>query len=389
MKNIVIFIGGYLPAKKFGGPVTSISNLVEHLHKDFNCYIVAFDHDFAETERLEGISDGWNKVQNANVLYLRESQYNLKTVKKILSEVNADLIYLSSLFYYQMNLPAVLAAKSLKVPILWAPRGELNEGALSLGKVKKKIYLSVMKFSGLLKKVVFQSTSKDEFHRVNSILNVKPENNYLLGNMPCALTPCESAINKESGFARFVYIGRIHRIKNLNFALKSLKDIDSNLIFDIYGPLQDTEYWNECLEIISQLPEHVKVSYKGQIAPGESKQVFSEYDCFLFPTTSENYGQVVAEAISSNCFVIVSKGTTPWDDIHNKGGYAVPLDDMSAWSKTIEEIVSWSREERDSKLFVLQEYAKERLSVEPLKEAYKKVINYCIDSSNKNRKGLN
>ena len=387
MKNIVIFIGGYLPAKKFGGPVTSISNLVEHLHNDYNFYIVAFDHDFGDSQRLEGISEGWNKVNHANVLYLSESQYNQKTVKKILGEVNADLIYLSSLFYYQMNLPAVLAAKSLNVPILWAPRGELNEGALSLGKTKKKIYLSIMKLSGLLKNIVFQSTSQDEFDRVNKVLKVKPENNHFVGNMPCALTHCESSIDKSSGFARFVYIGRIHRIKNLDFALKSLKDIDANLIFDIYGPLQDSEYWNECLDIISQLPENVKVSYKGQIAPGESKQIFSEYDCFLFPTTSENYGQVVAEAISSNCFVIVSKGTTPWDDIHEKGGFAIPLDDMSGWSKTISDIVSWSYEDKSSKLTVLQEYAKERLSVEPLKEAYKKVINYCIDSSNKNRKG--
>lgn len=387
MKNIVIFIGGYLPAKKFGGPVTSISNLVEHLHNDFNFYIVAFDHDFGDTQRLNGISDGWNKVKNANVLYLRESEYSIKTVKKILNEINADLVYLSSLFYYQMNLPAVLAAKSLNIPILWAPRGELNEGALSLGKIKKKIYLWLMKFSGLLNNVVFQSTSRDEYNRVNEILKVKPENNHFLGNMPCTLTPFESAIDKKTGFARFVYIGRIHRIKNLDFALKSLKNVKSNLLFDIYGPLQDTEYWNECLDIISQLPENIKVSYKGQITPGESKKVFSEYDCFLFPTTSENYGQVVAEAISSNCFVIVSKGTTPWDDIHNRGGYAISLDDMSSWSKIIDEIVSWSREERDSKLYVLQEYAKERLSVESLKEAYKMVINSCIDSSKSNKKG--
>lgn len=387
MKNIVIFIGGYLPAKKFGGPVTSISNLVEHLHNDYNFYIVSFDHDFGDTQRLNGISEGWNKVHSANVLYLRESQYSIKIVKKILNEVNADLVYLSSLFYYQMNLPAVLAAKSLNVPILWAPRGELNEGALSIGKIKKKIYLSVMKFSGLLKSVIFQSTSKDEYNRVNEILKVKPENNHFLGNMPCTLTSCESAIEKESGFARFVYIGRIHRIKNIDFALKCLMDVKSNLIFDIYGPLQDTEYWNECLDIISQLPKNVTVNYKGLISPGQSKTIFSKYDCFLFPTTSENYGQVVAEAISSNCFVIVSKGTTPWDDIHQKGGYAISLDAMSSWSKTIDEIVLWSREERDSKLYVLQEYAKERLSVEPLKEAYKMVINSCIDSSKSNKKG--
>lgn len=62
MKTIVIFIGGYLPGKKYGGPVTSLENFTNQLHDNYDIRIICSDHDFKENDRYKGITDGWNQV---------------------------------------------------------------------------------------------------------------------------------------------------------------------------------------------------------------------------------------------------------------------------------------------------------------------------------------
>ena len=243
MKNIVIFIGGYLPAKKYGGPVTSISNLTQHLGNEYNFYIITFDHDLGESQRLQGITEGWNKVGNAQVMYLNEKEFKPKRVKKILSEINADLVCLSSIMLYKMTLPVLRVAKELGIPVLLAPRGELSSAALEIRKSKKRIYLLLLKLLDVFSGVTFQATSEDELSDTNRVLNVSKNNIVFLPNMPCSIKSGVSHETKDQGFARFVYIGRIHRIKNLLFALECLHNVKGNIIFDIYGPLQDTEYW--------------------------------------------------------------------------------------------------------------------------------------------------
>ena len=378
MKNIVIFIGGYLPAKKYGGPVTSISNLTQHLGNEYNFYIITFDHDLGESQRLQGITEGWNKVGNAQVMYLNEKEFKPKRVKKILSEINADLVCLSSIMLYKMTLPVLRVAKELGIPVLLAPRGELSSAALEIRKSKKRIYLLLLKLLGVFSGVTFQATSEDELSDTNRVLNVSKNNIVFLPNMPCSIKSGVSHGTKDQGFARFVYIGRIHRIKNLLFALECLYNVKGNIIFDIYGPLQDTEYWKQCESVIARLPDNISVNYKGQLEPGNTQSVFSEYDCFLFPTTSENYGQVVAEAISSGCHVIISKGTTPWDDIDERGGYAVSLDAPELWTQRVNEVISWNSDFKTERDALLRDYAEEKLEVTSLKAMYHTVFDDLI-----------
>ena len=63
---------------------------------------------------------------------------------------------------------------------------------------------------------------------------------------------------------------------------------------------------------------------------------FSQYHCFLFPTQSENYGHVISEALSVSCPVVLSRGTTPWDDIDRKAGYVCRPNDIDDFAAKLE-----------------------------------------------------
>ena len=89
-------------------------------------------------------------------------------------------------------------------------------------------------------------------------------------------------------------------------------------------------------------PEEVnKTAFKKQHRENEENSkkgmkvgdVYQKYDCFLFPTLNENYGHVIAEALANGCQVVLSKGTTPWDDLHLKAGYVCQLDEIDSFTE--------------------------------------------------------
>ena len=123
------------------------------------------------------------------------------------------------------------------------------------------------------------------------------------------------------------------------FAIKILQNVNAEVIFDIYGPIQDGIYWNKCKEELKKLSKNVKWSYKGNANPEKVQEIFSEYDVFLFPTMGENYGHVIFEALSVGCIPVISD-QTPWKEIDKKNaGYTLGLTQIQEYSKAIEALV--------------------------------------------------
>lgn len=366
--KVLIFIGGFLPAKNYGGPVTSIANLVKNLQQKCLTYIVAGNHDLHDTTPLEGIQDGWNDISGARVCYLSDKDFTVKHFVKIIKEVLPDVIFISSFFSYKKNIPAILAAKKIKVPVILSPRGEFHPEAMKIGIIKKKIYINLIKITGILRSICFHATNEDEKEYILNVLG-KDCRVYVIPNAPCPIYKSLKG-TKQVGTARFVYISRIHKIKNLMFALEILKSVKGKARFDIYGPIEQEEYWSKCLSVIDTFPANVSVKYCGTINPGHAQEVFAKYDCFIFPTLSENYGNAIAEAVNSGCHVIVSRGTTPWDDIDGYGGRTVLLSDNEGWQNAINEIVLMNNDEMKRYDEQLRKYIEKKFDTRKVSDKY-------------------
>ncbi len=95
--KILIFTDSFLPGFKGGGPITSISNLVNLLNKYFEILICTANHDFGETKPYQGIEyNRSTKYQEYNVIYL--SNMDNASISKVVNEFNPDLLYLNSFF---------------------------------------------------------------------------------------------------------------------------------------------------------------------------------------------------------------------------------------------------------------------------------------------------
>lgn len=379
-KIIVVFIGGYIPGKKYGGPVTSIENFVNQFHDQYEVRIICNDHDFKDSKRYTNIHEGWNEVGFAKVFYTNEKDYNVENFYEIIKKFSDDIImfYLSGIYYIKMNHAAIRLATKLSIPVLLAPRGDLMKNSISMKSkakmIKKLVFLLFCKVTGLFEGVYFQSTSDEESDGLHNYLAVSDEYIFQIPNMPVVKHERINHIKKENEI-RIVFISRLMVKKNPRFALELVRNIDDKyaVSFDLFGPKEDEEYWQECntlIEEINATKKNIRVAYRGALDPQDAKHIYDNYDCFLFPTLSENYGHVIVEALFSNCPVVLSKGTTPFDDCSNRGGYVVELSHPNEFTRCLENIAKMNQNEYQTIVRELQKYVDEKFQVEKLKSDY-------------------
>ena len=67
--------------------------------------------------------------------------------------------------------------------------------------------------------------------------------------------------------------------------------------FDIWGPIEDSKYWQECQKIISSLPKNIKASYLDTFNANNQVEKLSNYQLFFFPTLNENFGHIIFETM--------------------------------------------------------------------------------------------
>jgi glycosyltransferase involved in cell wall biosynthesis len=364
--KILVFILNYLPGYKSGGVLRTIVNTVTWLNDDYEFWIVTRDRDLgSELPYSEVWLNEWQSVEGAMVLYLPPESLNAKTLVELILNTPHDLIHLNSFFDPVFTLRIMLARKFgwlPKSPLLLSPRGEFGEGSLRLKYVKKIIFIYFAKLLGLYNNAVFHATSEYEMHDIVSVLNPIGNSMKMALDLPSKVVenlPNSSALSDQ--YLRVVFLSRVSREKNLDFVLRVLIQLNVKIIFDIYGPDEDVDYWKECRELIKRLPKNVIATYYGAVSPSQVSEIFSGYDLFFFPSKGENYGHVIAEAISVGTKVLISKNT-PWLDLDADGlGWDVDLRDESVFIEIIEEMAIERFDERLGKRAVVKQSALKRL----------------------------
>lgn len=321
--RVVATCGVFEPGFRGGGPVRSLSHIVDTVPAMIDLVLVTRDRDLGSSFPYPGLSGEWVPRARSLVYYLDTSKpRHWVHLGRRLRARGCDLLYVNSLWSAFSLIPilatAVGALRTKK--ILIAPRGELSPGALSLKARKKRLFLLL--WAPLLKRmgVVWQACSDLEASHIRATF---PWARVLVNGWELAL-PIEPIPPRprESGPLRLVFISRISPKKNLDLALTALRDVSKPMEFDIFGPVEDPGYWSRCRQLMDQMPGDIKVRYVGELRPEQVLPTFGNYDAFLFPTRGENFGHVIVESLAGSCPVICST-ETPWSEVIETGGGVV------------------------------------------------------------------
>ena len=340
--RLAVFVEYYLPGFRAGGPMRSVSAMVEQLGDEIEFFIVTRDRDEGSETPYDGCRRAaWTPVGKAQVRYLSPEEVTARHLVAAVREAQADAVYLNS-FFAPMTV-RLLAARRLGalegMPLVLAPRGELTPGALRLKAFKKRSFLRAAEWTGLHSDVVFHASTERERDEIAGAIRLRAAPVVARNAVAFSAATSSERRSKMPGAARFVFLSRIARKKNLHLALERLRGIKGTAAFDIYGPVIDPVYWRECLRVADEMPPNVTVTYRGAIAHDDVAAALAAYHFLLLPTASENFGHAMVEALAAGC-PLVTSDQTPWTSLRQRGiGWDLPLGDEQTWREALQACV--------------------------------------------------
>jgi glycosyltransferase involved in cell wall biosynthesis len=342
--KLLIVADYFLPGHKAGGPIISLKYLANYLNNKIELKVLTRSRDLNSKKNYSNlILNQWIIKNNFPIFYAVNNYKMINQFCRVIFSRESHYIYINSLFsfWYSVSLLTIifLFRKHKQHKVILAPRGELLDGALEFKKLRKQLYLKFFNIFFKDKIYKWHATSIIESKSIEMHFNV--ENIFKIPN----LYPQIFENKKTNDYKDYsdetlkcIYLSRITPKKNLLFLIKLLQRFKKfDLIFDIYGPLEDFSYWEECRKEILNLPQNIKIQYRGEVKHENIKNTFNRYDLFLFPSKSENHGHVIYESLSSGTCVFVSNNICIPDSL-KEIVFSLTIKDEKVWIDNLKKI---------------------------------------------------
>lgn len=305
--KILFPIGAFYPSQ-IGGPCNTLYWHTRALFKKgvyVNICTTTLGIKKGEVKEDEKIEAGCGTV------YYGNGNYNtVRIVKKALMEIkDADIVHLNS-FFDLLSISSFFYLKFFypNKKIVWSVRGQLNSNALIFSSIKKKPLIFLYKL--FRRNILFHTSSEAE--TLDTLKIFKGAKTIELPNFIEPSKRLEIPKKKQ-----ILFVGRIHPIKAIHKLIKALAlcktFIDLDFMFVVAGVHEPRHqyYMDDLQELLKTLGLKEKVEFRGHIRGIEKEKLYAESYVLVLPSETENFGNVVVEALNQRTPVIASKGT-PW-----------------------------------------------------------------------------
>ena len=226
-------------------------------------------------------------------------------------------------------------SKILKKKIIITPLGFFEPWSLNQKKIKKKIALNLYQIFFLRNADLILCASNQEkknLKKLSQSLKIKTLAHGISGQFLLK----KSNVLKKKFSKKAVFVSRIHKKKGINELIQSWIEINNaDWSLDIIGSKDDISLFNKIKEKTKKM-KNIKLLnpiYNEKI----KKSVWSQYDLFLLPTYSENFGMVILEFLSVGVPVLTTSNT-PWKIIEKSNAGWIVKNNKEALTKKLRNI---------------------------------------------------
>jgi len=343
----IIFVTPYV-SQTAGGLFTSVRLLAQKLSIKHEVEVFALEDDRGKSDFHE-----WQPiVPRLFKIFPQTFGYGFSVpLVRALARAQPDILHVHGIRMWPATAARIVAQKK-KIPLVISPRGQLNEWPMERNRLRKKL----MHF-------LFEDTNIRSTTFIHATCEAEKQYIYNLGfNQPVEIIPngvsCSEfdTFDSSSVFSKWpilknkkvlLFLSNVHPRKGLDLlapAWEKLRKKHSGWILAIAGT-GESQYYEKVKNLYRDGANDNQVVFLGDVRGNEKIALYRLCELFILPTHSENFGNVIAEAMAACKPVITTKGT-PWSCLADlKSGWWIDYD-TQAIQQALKTAMCLSDEER-------------------------------------------
>lgn len=213
---------------------------------------------------------------------------------------------------------AASTARRYGVPLIVHPRGMLEPWALQHKGFKKRLGMALFQRRDLETAKVLVATSADEYRNFRRLGLTQPVAVIPNGIDLTAAEGPKVGHARTGGDRTVLFLSRVHKVKGLSNLVQAWAQVQpAGWRLQIAGP-DEGGHLAEVLRAAQAVGVAGSIDYLGEVDGARKTEAYHNAALFVLPTFSENFGVVVAEALSHGLPVITTRGA-PWADLETHG----------------------------------------------------------------------
>ena len=306
----------YLPATRYGGPIVAVHGLCKALAArghDVTVFTTNVDGDTVSDVPVE------QEVERdgVKVVYFPSSfdrLYWSPRMRRALAErvIEFDLVHIHAIWLWP-GLAAARAAARANVPYVISPRGMLvRELIRRRSKFVKNAWLTLVERRNFARAAAIHFTSQREWDDAMHIDIPLPSPFVVPNGIELPQRP-----NVQRRDDTIAFLGRINWKKGIDALILAMRDVPEVKLV-IAG--NDEEALTPKLRDLAHAHgvDH-RITFRGPLYGAAKDELLASATMFVLPSTSENFGNVVVEAMAMQTPVIVTPGVGLAADVEAAG----------------------------------------------------------------------
>lgn len=351
---------------KGGGPSRSVPMLVKGLAEEgMDVTLMTFRTEDMNTHALDGTSAK---------LYILDG-FDQKRIEDYVCQEKFDIIQIQSMWDLRYH-KLVKIARNHGIPYIITPRGMLEPWSLAQKKWKKKLAMMVYQKADLQKAACIFTTADMEAQHVHD-LGIKTFCSVIPNGIETEGYPCRTSMDGVK--KQVLFLSRIHVKKGIELLLEAWQSLQNTfpewkLVIVGNG---EPGYIDSLKQKVRDMSLSDTVEIKDPVFGQAKVDLYQSSSLFVLPSFSENFGMVIAEAMS--CGVpVVTTTNCPWEILNETHtGWCIELSSENL-ENTLKEAMSqdgillYDMGQRASKL-VVENFNYRNVAKRTI-ELYKKLI---------------
>ena len=271
--------------------------------------------------------------------------------RKVRRQVNslvagADVLHVHGLWEW-CNVQAMAVARRAGVPVAVTAHGMLDDWSMDQGGFKKRLFLRLVLRRALASNVHLHFTAEAERQQASQWIGDAPSSviPYVLDVAP--FLECEPPATRDCTVVPHVLLlSRLHPKKGVERLIDAAGVITRQGLavrWTIAGPT-DEAYLASLRRRVDDRGLSDCVAFPGMVSGQAKIDLYRSADLFVLPTSQENFGLVLIEAMASGVPVITTRGVDIWRELQAAGAVIVDPDDGAGLAEAVSRLLQNSDE---------------------------------------------